>query len=105
MTTLLLFAATVAVLGLSSFRDWRELAVPGLQAGTLRVTNVSVVAILGRLGIALPGARAGVAADRGGAGDLAGASKAVRAPAGITLWRRGHDLRADLLVEVCADAV
>lgn len=54
LTTLLLFVATVAVLGLSSFRDWRELAVPGLQAGTLRVTNVSVVAVLGRLGIAMP---------------------------------------------------
>ena len=51
----LLFVATVAVLGLSSFRDWRELAVPGLQAGTLRVTNVSMVAILGRLGVAMPG--------------------------------------------------
>jgi hypothetical protein len=53
-TTVLLFAAAVAILGASSFRDWRELAVPGLQAGTLRITNVSVVAILGRLGIALP---------------------------------------------------
>lgn len=54
LTAMLLFAATVAVLGLSSFRDWRELALPGLQAGTLRVTNVSLVAVLGRLGIALP---------------------------------------------------
>ena len=54
LTTTFLFAATVAVLGLSSFHDWRELAVPGLQAGTLRVTNVSVVAVLGRLGIAMP---------------------------------------------------
>ena len=32
LTTMFLFAATVGVLGLSSFRDWRELAVPGLQA-------------------------------------------------------------------------
>ena len=54
LTAMFLFAATVAVLGLSSFRDWRELAVPGLQAGTLRATNVSVVAVLGRLGIAMP---------------------------------------------------
>ena len=53
-TALVLFAATVGILGLSSFRDWRELAVPGLQAGTLRATNVSVVAVLGRLGIAMP---------------------------------------------------
>jgi hypothetical protein len=54
LTALLLFAGTIAVLGLSSFRDWRALAVPGLLAGTLRSTNVSVVAVLGRLGFALP---------------------------------------------------
>ncbi len=54
LTAMFLFAGTVAVLGLSSFREWRELAVPGLQAGTLWAANVSVVAILGRLGIAMP---------------------------------------------------
>lgn len=55
LTAALLLAATLAVLGPSSFHDWRQLAVPGLQAGTLKPTNVSVVAILGRLGLAIRG--------------------------------------------------
>ena len=55
VTAALVLAATLAVLGPSSFADWRHLAVPGLQAGTLKPTNVSVVAILGRLGLTIRG--------------------------------------------------
>jgi hypothetical protein len=51
ITAAALLAGTLALLGPSSFTDWFHLAVPGLRAGTLKPTNVSLVALLGRMGL------------------------------------------------------
>jgi hypothetical protein len=55
LTAVAILAGTVAVGGTGWFSDWFRWAVPGLAAGTLDANNISLVAVLARHGIELPG--------------------------------------------------
>jgi len=54
LTAAAVLAFTIAVVGTRSFAEWRQTALPVLEAGTVVWSNISAVAILERHGVRLP---------------------------------------------------